>query len=93
MINRQANLDRRVKFSGGSTPLKTLSNKEEVSGNSYLTSSSFHVKLEDQLNEFKWARHSKEAKDALALQQNCIDLAEDVNKAAFAAKEETTRRK
>ena len=28
--SRQANLDRRVKFSGGSTPLQTLSNKEVV---------------------------------------------------------------
>ena len=91
--SRQANLDRRVKFSGGSTPLQTLSNKEVVAGNNYLTSSSFPVKLEDQLKEFKWARHSKEAKEALALQQNLIDLAEDVNKAAFAAKEEKKKKK
>ena len=76
-----------MKFSGGSTPLQTLSNKEIVSGNSYLTSSSFPVNLKDQLKEFRWARHSKEAKEALALQQNLIDLAEDVIKMAFAAKE------
>ena len=51
--SRQANLDRRVKFSGGSTPLQTLSNKEVVAGNSYLNSSSFPVSLSDQLKEFK----------------------------------------
>ena len=85
--SRQANLDRRVKFSGGSTPLETLSNKEVVSGNRYLTSTSFPVSLEEQMKQFKWARRSKEAKEALELQQNLIKLAEDVNKAAFAAKE------
>ena len=31
--SRQANMDRIVKFSGGSTSLQTLSNKEVVSGN------------------------------------------------------------
>ena len=51
--SRQANLDRRVKFSGGSTPLQTLSNKEVVASNSYLNSSSFPVSLSDQLKEFK----------------------------------------
>ena len=91
--SRQANLDRRVKFSGGSTPLQTLSDKEVVSGNSYLTSSSFPVSLKDQMKEFQWARRSKEAKAALALQQNLIDLAEDVNKAAFAAREAKKQRK
>ena len=91
--SRQANLDRRVKFSGGSTPLQTLSNKEVVAGNSYLNSSSFPVSLSDQLKEFKWARQSKEAKAAWALQQNLIDLAEEVNKAAFAAKEAKKKKK
>ena len=91
--SRQANLDRRVKFSGGSTPLQTLSNKEVVCGNKYLTSGSFPVSLHAQMQEFQWARRSKEAKEALQLQQNLIDLAEDVNKAAFAAKEAKKQKK
>ena len=60
--SRQANLDRRVKFTSGSTPLQTLSNKEVVSGNSYLTSSTFPVSLTDQLKEFRWARHRRQRK-------------------------------
>ena len=91
--SRQANLDRRVKFSGGSTPLQTLSNKEVVCGNKYLTSGSFPVSLHAQMQEFQWARRSKDAKEALQLQQNLIDLAEDVNKAAFAAKEAKKQKK
>lgn len=91
--SRQANLDRRVKFSGGSTPLQTLSNKEVISGNRYLTSTSFPVSLTDQMKEFQWARRSKEAKEAIELQQNLINLAEDVNKAAFAAKEAKKKKK
>ena len=91
--SRQANLDRRVKFSGGSTPLQTLSNKEVISGNRYLTSTSFPVSLADQMKEFQWARRSKEAREAMELQQNLINLAEDVNKAAFAAKEAKKKKK
>ena len=63
--SRQANLDRRVKFSGGSTPLQTLSNKEVVCGNKYLTSGSFPVSLHAQMQEFQLARRSKEAKEEL----------------------------
>ena len=91
--SRQANLDRRTKFSGGSTPLQTLSNKEVVSGNAFLTSSAFPSSSEDQLKEFRWARRSPEAKEAQALQQNLINLADDVNKAAFAAKEANNKKK
>ena len=91
--SRQANLDRRVKFSGGSTPLQTLSNKEVISGNRYLTSTSFPVSLADQMKEFQWARRSKEAREAMELQQNLINLAEGVNKAAFAAKEAKKKKK
>ena len=91
--SRQANLDRRVKFSGGSTPLQTLSNKEVVTGNKYLSSASFPVSLHAQMQEFQWARRSKESKEAIKLQQNLIDLAADVNKAAFAAKEAKKKKK
>ena len=91
--SRQANLDRRVTFSGGSTPLQTLSNKEVVSGNSYLTSTSFPVSLTDKMKEFKWARCSNEAKEAMKLQKNLINLAEDVNQATFAAKKAKKKKK
>ena len=70
--SRQANLNRRVKFSGGSTLLRTLPNKEVVAGNKYLSSSSFPAKLSDQLKEFKWARHSKEAKEALGDREKAL---------------------
>ena len=45
------------------------------------------------MKEFKWARCSKEAKEAMELQKNLINLAEDVNQAAFAAKEAKKKKK
>ena len=69
--SRQSNLDRRVKFSGGSTPLQTISNKEVVSGNKYLITSEFsEASVSEQTRQFRWARNSTEAKEAWALQEN-----------------------
>ena len=92
--SRQSNLDRRVKFSGGSTPLQTISNKEVVSGNRYLTSPQFSQASDTvQRKEFQWARNSEEAKQAWALQENLINLAASVDRAAYEAREEKKKKK
>ena len=92
--SRQSNLDRRVKFSGGSTPLQTISNKEVVSGNKYLITSEFsEASVSEQSRQFKWARNSTEAKEAWALQENLINLAAAVDKEAFKAKEAKKKKK
>ena len=50
-----AQLDVRVKFSGGAAPLDTLSNKEIVSVNKHLTTNDFDSEGAGEL--FKWAKH------------------------------------
>ena len=92
--SRQSNLDRRVKFSGGSTPLQTISNKEVVSGNRYLITPQFsEASTEEQTSQFKWARNSSEAKEAWALQENLISLAAAVDMEAFKVKEDKKKKK
>ena len=87
--SRQSNLDHRVKFSGGSTPLQTISNKEVVVGNRYPISQELsQASGTEQRKEFQWARNSSEAKEALALKENLISLAASVDRAAYEAREE-----
>ena len=59
--SRMAQLDVKVKFSGGAAPLKTLSNKQVVSVNKYLMTEDFNDD-QDTLAVFRWARNSTEAK-------------------------------
>ena len=65
--SRMAQLDVKVKFSGGSAPVETLSDKQVVSVNGYLLTEDF-----DDANNthtlFKWARTSAQAKEANRLQ-------------------------
>ena len=53
-----AQLDVRVNYSGGAAPVETLSDKQIVSVNGYLTSDEFSTK--DFLKLMKWASTTKE---------------------------------
>ena len=61
--SRMAELDVKVKFSGGAAPVKTLSNKQVISVNKYLCTKDFSTD-EKILEHFTWERTSKEATEA-----------------------------
>ena len=64
--SRQAQLDVRVKFSGGSAPFENISNKQIVAVNKFLLTEKFEKEGAKEL--FKWARSSEESKAAKALE-------------------------
>ena len=66
-----AQLDVKVKFSGGAAPLKTLSNKQVVSVNKYLMTEDFNDD-QDTLALFRWARNSTEAKQATQMEEEFL---------------------
>ena len=66
-----AQLDVKVKFSGGAAPLKTLSNKQVVSVNKYLMTEDFNDD-KDTLALFRWARNSTEAKEAVKMEEEFL---------------------
>ena len=68
--SRMAQLDVRVKFSGGAAPIDTISDKQIVAVNKYLVCNDLHLDRIEE--EFKWARTSEEAKKALKIQQDFL---------------------
>ena len=90
--SRMAQLDVRVKYSGGSAPVHTISDKQVVAQNKYLLSSDFDTadKTEDQ---FKWAKTSAEAKLANELQRQFLEQVKEVKMVAVKAKESVKFRK
>ena len=87
-----AQLDVRIKYSGGSAPVHTISDKQVVAQNKYLLSSDFDTadKTEDQ---FKWAKTSAEAKMANELQRQFLEQVKEVKMVAVKAKESVKFRK
>ena len=90
--NRMAQFDKMVKFSGGSAPVSTLSNKQVVATNKYL--------LQDNLDdpevckeEFKWAKHSKEANIVNELQKQYFEKVKATKNLALKAKEKAKQKK
>ena len=75
--SRMAELDVRVKYSGGSAPVPTISDKQVVAKNKYLLSDDFDTaeKTEDM---FQWAKSSAEAKMANDLQKEFLDQVKEV---------------
>ena len=61
--SKMADLDVRVRFSGGAAPIETISDKQVVSKNKFLLSDEFDGEGAGEL--FKWARTSTEAKKAM----------------------------
>ena len=90
--SRMAELDVRVKYSGGSAPVPTISDKQVVAKNKYLLSDDFDTaeKTEDM---FLWAKSSAEAKMANDLQKEFLDQVKEVKVLAVKAKESMKTKK
>ena len=75
-------LDVRVKHSGGSAPLPTISDKQVVAQNKYRLSSDFDTadKTKDLV---KWAKTSAEAKLADELQRQFMEQVKEVKMIAI----------
>ena len=80
-------LDVRVKHSGGSAPLPTISDKQVVAQNKYRLSSDFDTadKTKDLV---KWAKTSAEAKLADELQRQFMEQVKEVKMIAVKVSEE-----
>ena len=65
-----AQLDVKVNYSGGAAPVETLSDKQILSVNGYLTSDEFSTK--DLLKLMKWASTSKQATEMVRLQEEYL---------------------
>ena len=90
--SRMAQFDNRVKFSGGSAPIETLSDKQIVATNKYLLQS----QLDDTQvckEEFKWANNSKEAKDVNQLQKEYLEQVKATHNHVLKAKENAKQKK
>ena len=90
--SRMAELDVRVKYSGGSAPLTTISDKQVVATNKYLLSKDFETE-EKTREQFDWAKNSDEAKRANELQTEFLEQVKEVKKVAVRAKESIKTRK
>ena len=89
--SRMAQLDVRVKFSGGAATLDTLSDKQIVSVNKYLNSSEFDNGGAEEM--FKWARTSEEAKKAMELQKDFLSHVKITKALAVSARKAAKERK
>ena len=70
--SRMAQLDVRVKFCGGSMPINTISDMQNISANKYLLTNEFDdPKNVDEL--FKWARTSDEAKKVNEMEKEFLN--------------------
>ena len=90
--SRQAQLDVRVRYSGGSAPLQNISNKQTVAVNGYLRSSDFDD-LEKAGELFKWARTADEALKVRDMQKEFNAKVELVKFAALKKKENLKRKR
>ena len=89
--SRMAQLDVRVKFSGGSAPIDTLSDKQIVAVNKFLLCND--MDKENAENHFKWASTSAEAKTALEMQKVFLAQVNITKALSFKAKQLAKQRK
>ena len=89
--SKMADLDVRVRFSGGAAPITTISDKQVVSKNKFLLSSSLDGEGAGEL--FKWARTSAEAKKAMELQKIFLEKVKMTKHMAMKSKEIIKQRK
>ena len=85
-----AELDNRVKFSGGSSNLDTISDKQVVKYNRYLLQPKV---IESAKEQFAWARGSKQAKEARKLQDEFLSQIKVMKSLSIKAKKEAKERK
>ena len=83
--SRMAELDVKCNFTGGSTPITTISNKQVIGTNKLLLSTEF--KDEDYIVEaFKWARTSEQAEVAKQHQQEFLEKVKITKELSLRAK-------
>ena len=83
-----AKFDNRIRASGGSTSIETLSKKNIVLTNKYLVDSGFSAQTqEEKLKQWSWARSSKEANDVKKLQKDFLATVQATKKIALIKKE------
>jgi len=85
-----AKLDSRTKDASGTVPIENISEKFIISTNNYLQSPMF---MDNQEEEYKWARTSVEAKRAMELQDEFLSRVAISKKFALLAKIEAKERK
>ena len=87
-------LDNRLKFSGGTTSVLTLSHKNTICTNKYLLSDEFTLQTKDnRKKEWKWARVSDESKQVKALTLNFLRRVKEANQMSLRKKEELKKKK
>ena len=89
--SKMADLDVRVRFSGGSAPITTISDKQVISKNRFLLSSDFDGEGAGEL--FKWARTSAEAKKAMEIQDIFLERVKLTKHMAMKTKQIAKQRK
>ena len=89
--SKMADLDVRVRFSGGAAPIETISDKQVVSKNKFLLSHVFDGEGAGEL--FKWARTSAEAKKAMEMQDMFMQRVRLTKHMALKSKEIAKQRK
>ena len=83
-----AKFDYRVKVSGGSTSIQTHSKKNIVATNGLLIDSSFeNMSEEGKMQEWSWARRSKETSEVRKLEKDFIQTVKVTKKIALVKKE------
>ena len=69
-----AKLDNRLKISGGTTSVETLSKKNVGSTNGFLVDSSYlDLSEQEKKQKWKWARASEEVKEMLKLKKDFLE--------------------
>ena len=87
-------LDNRLKISGGTTSVNTLSNKNIVATNKYLISEEFvGLTEEERKKEWKWSRTSEECKEVRLLTKAFLHRVKEAKKLSLRNKEAQKKKK
>ena len=86
-------LDNRLKFSGGSTSVSTISNKKVIHTNKAITSELFPDDESERRKKWKWARSSDEVKAAKALTADFLQTVRSAKQLSLKKKAELKLKK
>ena len=86
-------LDNRLKMSGGTTSVTTLSRKKVISTNSLLTGEDFPSTNAERRHEWKWARTSNEVKTVKLLNKDFLETVKSAKRLSLKKKEELKKKK
>ena len=89
-----ASFDNRVKISGGTESIQSISRKRVICTNALLVDSSFdNLSDKESLDSWKWARTSKEGSEVRKLERDFLATVKMSKKLVLAKKEELKRKK